>query len=177
MTEEDELDAIRRVLDGDIDSFEVLVEAYQEPLTRMLSSLLQDQHRLADELAQDVLVEAFQRLPGFDASRSRFSTWLFMIARSRGINALKRKRPTLFSDPPEVRGSKEASVSDREDLALLDQAVQQLPAKQRRAFLYAVVEEMPYAEIACLEATTVGTIKSRVSRAKAALRVVFGDET
>jgi RNA polymerase sigma-70 factor (ECF subfamily) len=139
----------------------------------MLAALLNDQRRLADDLAQDVFVEAFRRLPAFDASRSRFSTWLFMIARSRGINALKRKRPELFPAPPEAEAGGADAVNNRADLVLVDRAVQQLPEKQRRAFLFAVVEELPYAEIACIEATTVGTIKSRVSRAREFLKATL----
>ena len=175
MTEEEELEIIRHVLDGEIDAFSALVETYQSSLTRMLATLLNDERRLAEDVAQDVLVEAFHRLKSFDPARSRFSTWLFMIARSRGINALNRKRPQLFAVPPEPARVDEPQSELREDLIILDRAVQQLPPRQKRAFTLAVIEDMPYAEIARIEGTSAGTIKSRVSRAREFLKAALNE--
>ena len=172
MTEEDELAAIRRTLDGEVAAFEVLVTTYQDSLVRMLATLLHDQHRLAEDIAQEVMVEAYRRLPSFDPVRSRFSTWLFMIARSRGINAMKRKRPELFAEPPE-REESGPPTDQRETFALLDRALHELPPKQKRAFTLAVLEERPHAEVARIECTSVGTIKSRVSRARDHLRTIL----
>lgn len=175
MTEEDEIRVIRRVLDGEIDAFEELVETYQDPLVRMLATLLKDRRRFAEDVAQEVMVEAFRRLRSFDPARSRFSTWLFMIARSRGINALKRKRPELFAEPPETVVPEEGG--HRERLAIVDRAVAALPADQRRAFLLVVVESLPYAEAAQVEGVAPGTIKSRVGRAREFLRVAVDAAT
>lgn len=176
MTEEDERDAIRRVLDGDPDAFTVLVETYQIPIVRMLATLLNDQQRFAEDVAQDVFIEAYRRLPDFDPSRSRFLTWLYMIARSRGINALKRKRPALFADPPE-RAAAATDPGSREALAVLDHAVQRLPSKQKSAFVLVVVEELSYAEAARIEGVKPGTIKSRVNRARSYLKTSLEEAT
>lgn len=173
MTEEDELKAIRRVLDGETEAFEVLVRHYQSRLIRMLATILNDRRRLAEDVAQDVLVEAYRRLGAFDPARSRFSTWLFMIAKSRGINALKKKSPSLMADPPERVGGTEHAVREREELSLLDCALQQLPLLQKRAFVLGVIEGLPQAEVAQLEGTTVGTIKSRISRAREFLKTTL----
>lgn len=176
MTEEEELNAIRRVLDGETDAFEALVTHYQSRLIRMLATLLHDRRRLAEDVAQDVLVEAFRRLGSFDPSRSRFSTWLFLIAKSRGINALKKKSPTLIADPPEQVGGTENTVREREELGLLDRALHQLPIAQKRAFVLGVIEGLPQAEVAQLERTTIGTIKSRISRAREYLKTTLNEQ-
>ena len=169
MTEAEEINIIRHTLDGDTDAFSALVREYQNPLIRMLATILHDNQRFAEDVAQDVLVEAFSRLNTFDPARSKFSTWLFMIARSRGINALNRKRPALFSEPPEIP-QEHRIVEHRGDFSVLDKALHQLPAKQKRAFTLVALQELSLTEVAQIEATTIGTIKSRLSRARAYLR-------
>ncbi|MCH1510055.1 MAG: sigma-70 family RNA polymerase sigma factor [Akkermansiaceae bacterium] len=169
MTELEELQIIRRVVDGETEAFEHLVLQYEDRLLRMIATLLNDERRLAEDLAQTVFVEVYRRLKDFDPARSRFSTWLFMIARSRTINALKKKRPSLLADLPE-RATPAPDLSQRERLKTLDLALHQLPDKQKRAFTLVALENLSYAEVAQIETTTVGTIKSRVSRARAFLK-------
>lgn len=165
MTEDEEIRVIQRVVDGDVDAFEHLVLFYQDRLIRMIATLLNDERRLAEDVAQTVLVEAFRRLESFDPSRSRFSTWLFMIARCRAINVLKKKRPTLVAEIPE-RETDAPCPGRREDFEILDLALHRLGEKQKRAFTLVALEGLSYAEAARIEVTTVGTIKSRVSRAR-----------
>ena len=169
MTEDEELQIIRCTVDGEIEAFEHLVFHYQDRLLRMIATLLNDERRLAEDLAQTVFVEAFRRLKDFDPARSKFSTWLFMIARSRSINALKKKRPTLLAELPE-REIQAPDPTHRESLKTLDRALHQLPAKQKRAFTLIALEDLSYAEAAQIEVTTIGTIKSRVSRAREFLK-------
>ncbi|MEM7012763.1 MAG: sigma-70 family RNA polymerase sigma factor [Verrucomicrobiota bacterium] len=169
MTEEEEIDHIRRVRDGETAAFGALVEAWQAPLLRYLTSLLQDHHRLAEDLAQDVFIEAYRKLADFDAQRSRFSTWLFLRARSRAINALRKKRPELMAEPPEVIAADTPS-EEREKLRMLDAAFHRLPPNQRRAFQLAVIEGIPHEEVAQIEGVAIGTIKSRVNRARTYLK-------
>lgn len=169
MTEDEELRIIRRVVDGEIDAFECLVIHYQDRLLRMIGTLLHDERRLAEDVAQTVFVEVFRRLKDFDPARSRFSTWLFMIARCRSINALKKKSPILLAELPE-REARDPDSGCREDFEALDLALHRLPEKQKRAFTLVALEELSYAEAARIEITTVGTIKSRVSRARQFLK-------
>lgn len=169
MTEDEELRIIRRVTDGEVEAFGELVLHYQDRLLRMIATLLHDDRRLAEDLSQNVFVEAYRRLENFDPSRSRFSTWLFMIARSRAINALKKKRPTLLAEIPETPYPP-PDQSSRDDLTLLNRALHQLPDNQKRAFTLVALEDLSYIEAAQIESTTVGTIKSRVSRAREFLK-------
>jgi RNA polymerase sigma-70 factor (ECF subfamily) len=138
----------------------------------MIATLLHDERRLAEDVAQTVFVEAFRRLKDFDSSRSRFSTWLFMIARSRTINVLRKKRPTLLAEIPE-EAVQAPDPGRRENFEALDRALHRLPGKQKRALVLVAFEEFSYAEAAQIEATTIGTIKSRVSRAREFLKANF----
>ena len=90
----EDLDAIRRVLAGDVESFRRLVERYQRPLLTMVRNLTPP-NTDHEGVAQEVFLAAFRCLASFDPKRSAFSTWLFTIARNRCRNELARRRSTL----------------------------------------------------------------------------------
>ena len=174
-------DIIKHVLNGDVDSFRILVERYQRPVLSMIRRLIWDSHR-GEEIGQDVFVTAFQKLSTFDPARSKFSTWLFTIARNLSINALKKKTPIPVEHLPEMLDSRNPSdeLSDKESFAQLDQALKALPGKLQRAYILAEFEQMPYEDIARIEGTRLGTIKSRINRARlrlhAAMKEMKGDD-
>src|SRR5688500_17298160 len=117
-------DIIKRVLNGDVDSFRILVERYQRPGLSMIRRLIRDSHR-CEQISQDVLAAAFQKLSAFDPARSQFSTWLFTIARNMSINALKKKVPLPMEELPETPVSRNPShdLSDKEIYLQLDQTL------------------------------------------------------
>ena len=169
-------DIVKRVLNGDVDSFRILVERYQRPVISMIRRLIWDGHR-CEEIGQDVFVTVFRKLSTFDPARSKFSTWLFTIARNMSINALKKKAPIPVEHLPEILDSRNPSdeFSDKEFFAQLDQTLKALPGKLRRAFILAEFEQMPYEEIARIEGALLGTIKSRINRARARIYAALKD--
>jgi len=169
MTHETEI--IRQVLEGDIESFRLLLARYEKPVVRMIKNITYDTESCED-IAQDVFLAAYKKLASFDRARSSFSTWLFTIARNKSLNALKKKRPLLMSELPEKSNPHNPSddMAEKELFDQLETGLQALPSKQRRAFILAEFEELPYAEIAQIEGTRLGTIKSRINRAKMRLR-------
>ena len=166
----EETDIIQRVLRGDPAAFKLLVERYQKRVIRMARSITGDGDTCED-LAQEVFLAAYSSLRRFDPARSRFSTWLFTIARNKSLNALKKRRPRVLGTLPEPvdDGKPYEDAARRELFAKLDRALVSLPASQRRAFVLVQFEGLAYEEAAQIEATRVGTIKSRVNRAKARL--------
>lgn len=169
MTQETEI--IRRVLEGDIECFRLLLERYQRPVVRMIRDLTCDKESYED-IAQDVFLTAYEKLSSFDPSRSNFSTWLFTIARNKSINALKKKKPLTMHQLPEKSASHNPSddMSEKEFFEVLDAGLQALPPKQRRAFILGEFEKLSYEQIAQIEGARTGTIKSRINRAKQKLR-------
>jgi len=169
-------DIVKHVLNGDVDSFRILVERYQRPVLSMIQRLIWDSHR-CEEIGQDVFVMAFRKLSAFDPARSQFSTWLFTIARNMSINALKKKIPVPMEILPEMPDSRNPSdeLSDKEIFTQLDEALKTLPGKLQRAFILAEFEQMPYEEIARIEGARLGTIKSRINRARARLHAAMKD--
>lgn len=172
MASEDHI--ITSVLAGNTGEFRKLVEQYRRPLFRFTYNIIRDEHD-AEDLTQEVFVAAFDHLASYNKKRASLLTWLLTIARNRCVNYLKRKRPIV--DGESVSGTEQtASTSEsarHEFWRCLDDALDTLPVEQKTAFILAEVEGLSYAEIAQVEQTTVGTVKSRIYRAKQRLQSVM----
>jgi len=96
----DELDVIRRVLEGDPEPFQWLVARYAGPVLRLIQNVAGNSH-LCEDIAQAVFLVAYANLRSFDPDRSRFSTWLFTTARSKSINATQKKEPIYLAEAPD----------------------------------------------------------------------------
>lgn len=170
----DDLHAIQSVLAGDVESFRQLVERYQRPLLSLIRNLTPPD---ADHegVAQDVFLASYRSLASFDPTRSAFSTWLFTIARNRCRNELARRRPEAVRNLPDVvdrrspaQAAEAAELSHRLAAALAD-----LPFEQRSAFVLAQLQGLSYEEVARIEGVSVGTVRSRIARAREKLRCLF----
>ncbi|MEM1297490.1 MAG: RNA polymerase sigma factor [Verrucomicrobiota bacterium] len=164
---------------GDLASFRAIVERYQTPIFRMTYQFVNDYH-LAQDLAQEVFVRAFRSLAKFDPERGSFSTWLYTIARNASCSALRKIKPFEGSDSlPEVED--EATPSSHatrlDEFLRLDAALSELEEPFKSAFILAEIEELPLAQVAEIDGVPVGTVKSRVSRAKERLRRILSETT
>lgn len=141
-------------------------------LHRMLSTAgLQS---LVEDLAQETFLRAFRALPRFDPEGpARLSTWLLRIAARLAINELKRRRPRVVPTQPDaLAGSRSADFEHRRKrlAEAIQRAVAELPPEFRAAFLLREYHGREYAEIAMMLGIEVGTVKSRLGRARARLR-------
>ncbi|MCP4712675.1 MAG: sigma-70 family RNA polymerase sigma factor [Planctomycetes bacterium] len=163
----DESTIINQVLAGDAQAFSCLVHRYQKPVISMSYHILNDRH-IAEDIAQDVFFTAYQKLASFDPARSQFSTWLFTITRRLSFNALKKKIPIPLAELPDKPTSSNPTENfdQKEIFTRLDHILDTLPNHQKTAFILAELENLPYTEIARLENARLGTIKSRINRAK-----------
>jgi RNA polymerase sigma-70 factor (ECF subfamily) len=166
-----EWELIHRVRTGHAEAFRTLVLRYQQPVFRFVGNLVVDHHEIED-LVQDVFLTAYEKISLYDPSQSKFTTWLFVIARNKSINWLRRKRHrTGTADFEPVDYRHDGRDDDESEFFMqLDRALAALPVAQRTAFVLAEIEELPYDEIARIEGTRLGTVKSRVHRAKTKLR-------
>jgi RNA polymerase sigma-70 factor (ECF subfamily) len=170
----DDLVVIERVLAGDIESFRLLVQRYQRPLFVMVHNLIPDRAECED-LAQEVFLAAYTHLRSYNPRRSAFSTWLFTIARNKCFNALKKRRPLALKKLPEEadRRTPDLALAEAELCRQLDAALAALPFEQQTAFVLAEIQGLSHEEIGRIEGVKVGTVKSRISRAKEKLRSLF----
>jgi len=143
-------------------------------LQRHALALARDPGR-ADDLVQDKVIAALRSAEQFQPGTS-LRAWLFAIQHSQFISTIRReaRRPTspLQDDAGHCLGAFEDAVALRE----LDHAVGRLPINQRAALLLAVLEDMSYEEISTVAGVPMGTVRSRISRARDRLRRPAGPE-
>jgi RNA polymerase sigma-70 factor (ECF subfamily) len=161
---------VRLVLAGQADEFRALVDRHQQSIFRFASRLLGN-WEAAEDVTQEVFLAAFANLSGYDSSRAAFSTWLLAIARNRCINLLQQRHPAPLEELDTFADVASTDPIVNQELSQqLDRALAALPVEQRSAFLLAEIEELPYAEIARIEHTSLGAVKSRIHRAKQRLQ-------
>jgi len=168
---------IQNVLAGETDSFRWIIEQYQTGVFHMIVDFVHDR-AAAEDLTQEVFIAAFAKLSSHDAMRCRFSTWLLTIARNRSINYLrkqKRKRKKLHinhrPNPDPAQAMRKAEFYQQ-----LDRALNELPQRQKRAFVLAEFQQLSYEDIAQIECISIGTVRSRLHRAKKKLRSLMENE-
>jgi len=169
MGELDEV-TLRRAQRGDDDACRRLVECYQARvfalLWRMVGARLP---ALVEDLAQDTFLQVFQALPGFSAlGKARLSTWILTIASRRAIDQLRRPRREVGEVDCDIASSRTADESSRQRVLAeaLEKAVLALAPETRAAFLLREVHGLDYADVARCLNTPLGTVKSRLSRAR-----------
>lgn len=177
-----ELDEVTlaRAKRGDSRARRDLVERYQVPVFALLSRMLRARDRaLVEDLAQETFLRVFVALERFDTQGpARLSTWVLKIASNLAIDELRKRRPeTMAVDAQAIQIPADARAdvqAERRLLAgLLARAVDELPPEFRAAFVLREVHQLEYAEIAGALELDLGTVKSRLSRARARLRVLL----
>ena len=148
---------------GDPAAFEQIVRVHQQSMWRYLRRLLGDA-TTAEDVAQETFLRVYRRLPTY-GFRSRFSTWVFQIARNAGIDELRSRaraedlRRAVV--PPPLGGDGPASARVE-----IDAALAALSVRHREALLLVEVLGLPYGEAATVLGVPVGTVKSRVFGAR-----------
>jgi RNA polymerase sigma-70 factor, ECF subfamily len=173
---------VERAQRGDKRAFELLVEKYQRKLARLLSRLIRDPAEVED-VTQEAFIKAYRALPSFRGD-SAFYTWLYRI----GINTAKnylvatgRRAPTTTEVEAEdaegyAEGELLRDINTPESLLLskeiagtVNAAIESLPEELRSAIQLRELEGMSYEEIAKLMECPIGTVRSRIFRAREAI--------
>jgi len=174
--DEDQL-VIERVLAGDAKAFEVLVKKYQRKIY-FLAMRMTRNHDVADELAQESFVRAYMSLASFQKGRN-FYTWLYRIAVNQILNYLKHKSFTVSLDTPsgqifleQIPRSPDQlnRLMNNEQMKEFQTALDNLPPAQKTIFMLKTYEEFSYDEISKIMGCSVGTVMSRLFRARAKLK-------
>lgn len=183
MTERDvDQELVERVQRGDKHAFDLLVSKYQRKLGRLISRFVRDSGE-AEDVTQDAFIKAYRALPGF-RGESAFYTWLYRIGINTAKNHLlanKRRAPT--STPFDVEDAesfeeagllREVSTPENELMSkqvvdVVQASLQQLPEDLRSALTLREIEGLSYEEIASVMNCPVGTVRSRIFRAREAV--------
>ena len=173
---------VERAQRGDKRAFELLVEKYQRKLGRLLSRLVRDPGEVED-VTQEAFVKAYRALPSFRGD-SAFYTWLYRIGINTAKNylvAMGRRAPTSTEiDAEDAEGHEsgeqlrdintpESLLLSKEIAATVNAAIESLPEELRSAIQLRELEGMSYEEIAKLMGCPIGTVRSRIFRAREAI--------
>ena len=173
---------VERVQRGDKHAFDLLVAKYQRKLGRLISRFVRDTAE-AEDVTQEAFIKAYRALPGFRGD-SAFYTWLYRIGINTAKNYLlanKRRAPTSTPfDAEEAESFEDAGllheISTPENELMSKQVVdvvqaslQQLPEDLRSALTLREIEGLSYEEIASVMNCPIGTVRSRIFRAREAV--------
>lgn len=163
---------MRRVQDGDMVAFNEVVERYKDRLMNVIGRMLSSQEE-AEDVVQETFIRVYQHRQSFNFQHC-FSTWIYTIGLNLARNELRKRKRFKHYDITEMQGNEsEFAVEMKLPSRLpqvLDEAVQELPEKYRMAFMLRDLQEMPYEEVAKILSIPLGTVKSRVNRARMMLR-------
>ena len=179
---EADLVLVERVQAGDREAFGLLVSKYQRKLLRLVGRFVRD-HAEAEDVTQEAFIKAYRALPGF-RGESAFYTWLYRIGVNTAKNWLiahKRRMPTVS----DIGGDDKTDIDDggllRDDTTpehilmskqigeTVNTAMDALPEDLRTAIALREIEGLSYEEIAQVMDCPIGTVRSRIFRAREAI--------
>ena len=183
MSERDvDLDLVQRVQRGDRRAFDLLVIKYQRKIMRLLSRMIHDPADVED-VAQEAFIKAYRALPQF-RGESAFYTWLYRIAintarnwlassarRPSAPNAIETEDGETFNETDNLTdiSTPESVAASREIALTVNAAIQELPEELRTAIVLREIEGMSYEDIALSMGCPIGTVRSRIFRAREAI--------
>jgi RNA polymerase sigma-70 factor (ECF subfamily) len=167
---------VQRVLEGEVDLFEILLRRYDQRVYRAARAVLADDQE-AEDVTQEAWVRAFRHLGQFE-QRARFSTWLTRIALHEAWGRARRARkshslqetPSWEESLVSRRPSPEGDAAGGELRTFLESAVEGLPDFYRVVFVLRAIEGLSTAEAAVALELSEDAVKTRFSRARALLR-------
>ena len=173
---------VTRAQQGDQQAFNLLVVKYQRKLSRLLSRFIRDQAEVED-VTQEAFIKAYRALPAFRGD-SAFYTWLYRIGINTAKNylmAMGRRAPTStevgaeeaegFEEGEQLRdiNTPESVLLTNEIAETVNSTIEQLPEELRRAIQMREIEGMSYEDIAQAMDCPIGTVRSRIFRAREAI--------
>lgn len=170
-----------RVQDGEAACFDVLVDRYKTRLFNYLLRMVGDRDE-AEEVAQEAFVKAYIHA-GKYKTIAKFSTWLYTIATNLVRNRMRSRSraPQIFSlwgrgryddddekqiDIPDSERTPDEVMNDRELSDVINQAIEKIPEKYRTSFVLREISQLSYEEIAAVTGLKLGTVRSRINRAR-----------
>lgn len=184
---------VDRFKNGDAAAFDEMVSRYWDRIYSMVNQLLRNSQD-AEEVTQDAFIRAHRGLANF-RGESAFSTWLFQIATNLARNRYwywwRRKKDKSVSLDAPVRSDSETTLGDviaaevetpdditvsREFVSRIASGMERLGAKHREILILRNVKNQSYEEIAGILGISVGTVKSRIARARESLRAKLGED-
>ncbi len=164
-------DLVVLVASRDVDAFETLMNRYRRLISGVCVRMTASQADAEDAVAA-VQWAVWRKIELFEG-RSKFSTWLYRVAFTTTVGLNRKRVPEPTAEVPDI-APRRTPQDDVVDLAALRWALDQLPAEQRAALIMKECEGLSLEEIAEIQIVAVGTVKSRLSRAREQLVRLLG---
>jgi RNA polymerase sigma-70 factor, ECF subfamily len=173
-----EAELIREALDGNSHSYGLLVQRFQDRLFNAMTSITGSADE-AEDVVQDTFVQAYLKLDTFQGN-SQFFTWLYRIAfnnalsrqrRRRGDLSIEQSREITGTDPEDRHEAPDEPMLRQERVEMVNIALEQLTDEHRRILVMREMEDRSYEEIAEQLKINIGTVRSRLSRARNQLKI------
>jgi RNA polymerase sigma-70 factor (ECF subfamily) len=173
---QDEKAVIRRCLDGDADSYSVLVDRYKTMVFNVAYRMVGDEDT-AKDLAQESFIAAYAGLEHFRFG-SKFSSWLYSIALNKCRDHLKLAKDTVSTDEiadvlPDSGTSPEQDAASSQSRDVLQRAIDALPEEHREVLILKHIEELDYEEISAITGDGIAALKVRAHRGREMLRKIL----
>lgn len=171
---DDDFSLVKRFIDGDESTFRLLVQRHKEKVRNIIYMTLGDSDAV-DDIAQDVFITIFKNLKKF-RFESQFTTWLYRITVNKSKDHLRKKNVRKIFVPIKEasRELKNDLVTEKSDISkIVMDAISQLPQKLKMPLLLKDIEGFSYQEIAETMECEIGTVKSRIFRAREGLKKIL----
>ncbi|MCP4685574.1 MAG: sigma-70 family RNA polymerase sigma factor [bacterium] len=163
---------MKAIQKGNMVAFNTMVNRYKDRLMNVIGRMLSSQEE-AEDIVQETFVRVYQHRQSFNFQHC-FSTWIYTICLNLARNELRKRKRARHYDITEMKGNEAELAVDPKIPSRLPEviaaAIESLPEKYRMAFMLRDVQEMPYEEVAQILDVPLGTVKSRVNRARLMLR-------
>ncbi|CUT02932.1 RNA polymerase, sigma-24 subunit, RpoE [Candidatus Kryptobacter tengchongensis] len=170
----DEAEIVKRAKDGDEKAFEMIIKKYQNRVANLIFKIIGDSS-VVEDLTQDVFLRVIESLRDYKFGSALY-TWIYRITVNICIDEIrKRQRSRTYSlsdvlnQNPKVEPAHspvEKTVERKELREIIENAISKLPLEYKTAIILREFEDLPYEEIAKILKVSVGTVKSRIFRAR-----------
>ncbi len=173
-----ELKLIRKVKKGNVEAFEQLIINYESNIYNIALGVCKNEHDAFD-IAQEVLIKVYKNINKFNFS-SKFSTWLYTVTRNTAIDYIRKEKNKSYKNisqdeekvieiADESRGPLDILIAN-EDTKMVKRCMEKLEETERLLIVFREIQGHSYEELAAIFDIKIGTVKSRLSRAKTKLK-------
>lgn len=170
---------IREIKDGNVELYSELMRRYQRKILAFIFHMLKSAklELLAEDLCSETFYKAYRSLHSFREMDASFSTWLYTIARNTVLSELRKGKSANvsldeagFEPLASAEAAPEQQLLRNERMAMVRDAINNLPEKQRSALILREYDQLDYQEIANILGQTVSSVKSLLFRARASVK-------
>lgn len=166
-----ETDLIDKCKKGDLNSFEVLINTYSSIVYNILFRILGNEED-AKDVSQEVFIKVYKKLSTFKG-QSKFSTWLYRITVNSAKDFIKKRKDVVMVDNYEAIEREFTPTNDyhkKDDSMMINQGLRRLKDELREIIVLKDIQGFSYEEISGILDINIGTVKSRLNRARLKLR-------